>query len=50
MMEKAEDVLTEMGCLKINLQVREGNETVIAFYESLGYTNDYVISFGKRLR
>ncbi|MFH2050716.1 MAG: GNAT family acetyltransferase [bacterium] len=50
MMEKAEEVLREMGCLKINLQVREGNETVIAFYESIGYTDDHVISFGKRLK
>ena len=50
MMEKAEEVLRAMGCLKINLQVRKGNETVIAFYESIGYTNDHVISFGKRLK
>ena len=48
LMEKAEEVLKEMGCLKINLQVREGNKAVIAFYESIGYSDDHVISFGKR--
>ena len=50
MMEKAEEVLKKMGCLKINLQVRGGNGAVIAFYESIGYTDDHVISFGKRLK
>jgi len=49
MMDKCEEVLKEMDCLKINLQVREGNEAVIAFYKSIGYTNDHVVSFGKRL-
>lgn len=49
MMEKAEEVLNEMGCLKINLQIREGNKAVIAFYESIGYSNDHVISLGKRI-
>ena len=49
MMQKAEKVLKEMGCLKINLQVRDGNKAVIAFYTSMGYSNDHVISLGKSL-
>ena len=49
MMEKAEEILNEMGCLKINLQIREGNKAVIAFYESIGYNDDHVVSLGKRI-
>ncbi|MDO9578066.1 MAG: GNAT family N-acetyltransferase [Candidatus Cloacimonadales bacterium] len=49
MMEKAEHLLKDAGCYKINLQVRATNQKVIKFYESIGFTNDEVISFGKRL-
>ena len=49
LMERAEQLLAERGCPKLNLQVREGNEAVIAFYESLGYSNDKPVSLGKRL-
>ncbi|MFG0252156.1 MAG: GNAT family acetyltransferase [Phycisphaerales bacterium JB038] len=49
LMERAEDLLRQRGCPKINLQVREHNADVIAFYESLGYRNDHVVSLGKRL-
>ncbi len=49
LMERAEALLTARGCPKLNLQVRAGNEAVIAFYESLGYTDDKTVSMGKRL-
>ncbi len=49
LMELAEQLLTERGCPKLNLQVRAGNEVVIAFYESLGYADDNTVSMGKRL-
>lgn len=49
LMEEAEERLRATGCPKINLQVREGNESVIAFYGTLGYMDDDVQSFGKRL-
>lgn len=48
-MQRAEALLLKAGCPKINLQVRETNQAVIAFYESLGFTNDRVISMGKRV-
>jgi len=48
-MEAAEALLRERGCPKINLQVRTSNQAVIAFYESLGFSIDAVISMGKRL-
>lgn len=49
MMEKAEEALRALGCPKINLQVRETNTSVIGFYESIGYKNDHVLGFGKRI-
>jgi len=48
-MAKAEEKLRALGCPKINLQVRQGNQDAIAFYESLGFVEDEVISLGKRL-
>lgn len=41
--------LKKMGCLKVNLQVRENNKDVIEFYENLGFSNDRVVSLGKHL-
>jgi ribosomal protein S18 acetylase RimI-like enzyme len=45
----AEQALTSKGCVKINLQIMEGNESVTAFYESLGFSVEKRISMGKRL-
>ena len=50
MMAAAEQLLDEIGCPKINLQVRSANASVVAFYASLGYVIDDVVSMGKRLR
>jgi ribosomal protein S18 acetylase RimI-like enzyme len=49
MVLRAEEILSDVGCPKINLQVRESNRSVKAFYEHLGYANDRVVSLGKRL-
>lgn len=49
MMDEAERVLRAAGCPKINLQIREKNADVIAFYRSIGFREDNVRSFGKRL-
>jgi ribosomal protein S18 acetylase RimI-like enzyme len=49
MMHVAEDELRQLGCPKINLQVRSSNQGVIAFYERLGFALDDVVSLGKRL-
>lgn len=49
MVRKAERLLRQAGCPKINLQIRETNEHVIQFYRRIGYTRDPVISMGKRL-
>ena len=49
-MMEAERALRELGCVKINLQVRETNRAVIAFYEQLGFSDDHVMGMGKRLK
>jgi len=49
LMQKGEYLLREAGCPKLNLQVREGNQAALAFYKSLGYQDDQVISLGRRL-
>ena len=41
--------LKKLGCLKVNLQVREYNKDVIEFYENLGFSIDRVVSLGKHL-
>lgn len=47
LVEEAEKRLEQLGCRKINLQVRTGNEAVLGFYESLGYAVEERISLGK---
>ena len=49
MMDEAEARLRELGCPKINLQVRSSNADVIQFYKALWYSVDEVVSMGKRL-
>lgn len=49
MMVEAEKRLREIGCTKVNLQVRATNEAVIAFYKKLGYSVEERVSMGKRL-
>lgn len=45
----AEAALTKLGCLKLNLQIRENNADVTAFYEAIGFDTEKRISMGKRL-
>ena len=49
LMAHAERLLRELGCPKINLQVRTSNSEVIEFYQRIGYAIDEVASLGKRL-
>lgn len=45
----AEQALAARGCMKINLQIVEGNEAVTAFYAALGYFVERRVSMGKRV-
>lgn len=49
MMSEVERRLKDLGCPKLNLQVRRGNADAFAFYRSIGYSDDDVIGMGKRL-
>lgn len=48
-MTAVEQKLKNIGCPKINLQIRSNNEDVIKFYESIGYYDERMTSMGKRL-
>lgn len=45
----AEVRLAELGCKKVNLQVRSTNSAVVAFYARLGYQVEERVSMGRRL-
>ena len=49
LMKKVETSLVDIGCPKLNLQIRVDNAEVQSFYESLGYLVEDRISMGKRL-
>ena len=49
LMGHAEKALSNMGCPKLNLQVRASNHEVLAFYKHLGYEIEERISLAKRL-
>lgn len=49
LMRDAERRLRLLGCPKINLQIRRENTAVQAFYAAIGFSDDNVVSLGKRL-
>lgn len=49
LMQKAESGLKDVGCPKLNLQVRASNLEVLKFYDSLGYKVEPRASLGKLL-
>jgi len=49
LMNELERKLRSLGCAKINLQIRRDNPDAIAFYQRIGFLEDAVLSFGKRL-
>ena len=48
-MKHAEKALTDLGCPKIDLMVRNSNLGVIEFYHKIGYKDDPVVVLSKRL-
>ena len=46
---EVEERMRDLGCAKINLQIRRDNRDAIAFYAHVGFAEDEVISMGKRL-
>lgn len=49
LMAAAEAGLRKLGCPKINLQVRGGNDAAMGFYRALGFAPDEAVCLGKRL-
>lgn len=49
LMAEVETRLRELGCPKLNLQVRDDNAAALAFYARLGFAKDAAVSLGKRL-
>ncbi len=49
LVEAAENRLIELGCQKVNLQVRGHNMKVIDFYRALGYVTEDRVSMGRVL-
>ena len=49
LMDNVENKLRELGCPKINLQIREGNDKVFSYYQKLGFVEEKRINMGKRI-
>jgi len=45
----AEEALLELGCPKVQLMVRPGNDDALGFYDTLGYERFDTTTTGKRL-
>ncbi|HWM16381.1 MAG TPA: GNAT family acetyltransferase [Microbacterium sp.] len=45
----AEEALLELGCPKVQLMVRPGNDDALGFYDTLGYERFNTTTTGKRL-
>ena len=50
LVEYAMQSLKEMGCRKVNLQIRSTNTEVAAFYHSLGFATEERLSMGAFLK
>ena len=49
LMARAEDALRALGCKKLNLQVRDGNQLGNEFYTKMGFIEEKRTNFGKTL-
>ena len=49
LVSKALDELQQLGCLKVNLQIKGDNTKVVDFYKKLGFSIEDRISMGKVL-
>jgi len=48
-MNELESRLVNMGCPKINVQIRSNSIDAMEFYKRIGYSTDEVVCVGKRL-
>ncbi len=49
LVEAAENRMKELGCPKVNLQIRGQDKQALAFYRAIGYVTEDRIGMGKRM-
>ena len=49
LMDNVENKLRELGCPKINLQIREGNDKVFSYYQKLCFVEEKRFNIGERI-
>ena len=49
-LDRAVESRRSLGCVKVNLQLRRGDEAVRGFYEALGWVEDPALSVGRLLK
>ncbi len=49
LVDAAENRMRELGCPKVNLQIRGTNKQALAFYRAIGYVTEDRIGMGKRV-
>ena len=49
LVDRAVDALRALGCLKVNVQVRTSNVSVVDFYRNIGFLEEDRVSLGMRL-
>jgi ribosomal protein S18 acetylase RimI-like enzyme len=49
LVRRIESLLLALDCPKINLQIRSSNAQALEFYRRIGFAQDEVLSYGKRL-
>lgn len=49
LMQRLENLLLALGCPKLNLQIRMGNDAALNFYRAIGFAQDEAVCYGKRL-
>jgi len=50
LVKKAVNELRKLGCLKVNLQVRTDNTSIVNFYKHLGFKEEERVSLGMHLK
>jgi ribosomal protein S18 acetylase RimI-like enzyme len=50
LVKHAIECLKELGCVKVNLQIRSTNTEVVEFYKSLGFAVEDRVSMGKLIQ
>lgn len=50
LLEKSISELQRLGCVKVNLQVRASNQSIVEFYQHLGFQVEDRVNLGLRFK